>query len=737
MERRGFLKLSAAAAGAGLLVPLHEIARGAGAAQRTQVPISGGALPQFVDPMPALEFVQAGTERLTLHMRELRTSVLPTGFSPPDGPYRGTWTWGYLQPGQTQRASYLGPVILARRGIPTEIAWVNDLGTTADSHVLAYTRSTDQTLHWADPANDGVNACAETVEPANPPTGECAEHYDGPIPAAVHLHGGEVPSALDGGPDAWFTSDGSTQGHAYYTADPSLANAAVYRYPNQQEPAATWFHDHTLGATRLNVYAGLAGAYVVTDPDVERDDLPAPTPLVIQDRMFDTRGQLFFPAGVPFVPNPEHPFWVPEFVGDTIVVNGRVWPYLEVEARRQRFIIVNGSNARTYALFLSNQSTGEDGPPLWQIGTDGGYLDHPVEIDPTSSNGARQLVLMPGERADVIVDFAAVAPGTRLLLRNVARTPYPSGETPGGRTTGRILQLRVVPRTGADTTFDPGTGGALRRPMVRLADPAKGTVASDATVDVTRQLTLNEVMGGPSTVGGVDYEGGPLEVLLNNTDYTGESTRTYDDFRAITVGGTTTWYSELPDEGATEVWEIVNLTADAHPIHLHLAQFQLASRQRFDTRAYGTVYERAFPGGADPMIGTVFPPHVYIPGFGPPLDYRAERNPRSGGKQGGNPNVAPFLRGAPRPPAPNEAGWKDTVRAMPGEVTRFVVRWAPTGLPADTPKGDATYAFDPDGGHGYVWHCHIIDHEDNEMMRPMTITPNPEATRTYVRGTDY
>ena len=355
-----------------------------------------------------------------------------------------------------------------------------------------------------------------------------------------------------------------------------------------------------------------------------------------------------------------------------------------------------------------------------------------------SSSGPRQLVLMPGERADVIVDFGTVPAGTRLLLRNAARTPYPSGETPGGRTTGRILQFRVVLRTGTDTTFDPRTGGRPAPPDGPAGGPRRGRRSPRTRQSTSsRQLTLNEVIGAPSTVGDVEYEGGPLEVLLNNTDFTGESTRTFDDFTPITVGGTTSWYSELPDEGATEVWEIVNLTADAHPIHLHLAQFQLAGRQPFDVRAYRTVYERAFLGGTDPMTGKPFPPHVYIPGFGPPLDYRAEHNPRSGGSRAGTRTSTPFLRGAPRPPAPNEAGWKDTVERCPGEVTRFVVRWAPTRLPADTPKAEATYAFDPDGGHGYVWHCHIIDHEDNEMMRPMTILPNREATRTYVRGTDY
>jgi FtsP/CotA-like multicopper oxidase with cupredoxin domain len=670
-------------------------------------------------------------------MREFRTSPLPSGFRGVDGSYAGTWAWGYLPDGSVGRDTYLGPVLVATRGLPTEIAWVNELGTTAESRVLAYTQSTDQTLHWADPAHGGADRCAESVEPATPPVGECAEHYDGAIPAVVHLHGGEVPAALDGGPDAWFTSDGTARGHAYYSRDPSLANGAVYRYPNVQEAAATWFHDHTLGATRLNVYAGLAGAYIVRDPANERDDLPPPTALVIQDRVFDVDGQLYFPAGVPFVPNPEHPFWVPEFLGDVILVNGESWPYLEVERRRQRFLIVNGSNARTYALSLVNQGTGNAGPAIWQIGTDGGYLDRPAPIGGRNAGGLEHLVLMPGERADVIVDFSHQHRGAKLVLRNIARSPYPAGETVHGRTTGRVMQFRVVGGDVVDRSYDPASGEPLRRPMVRLADPVTGTVADGVDVHVVRQLTLNEVLGDPTEFAAIAYEGGPLEVLVNNTDYPGMSIRPYGDFVPITAGGVTSYYTELPHEGATEVWEVVNLTADAHPIHLHLAQFQLLNRERFDVPKYMAAYAAAFPGGMDPIGGTTYAPGTYVPGYGPPLDYRADRNPLGGGKDGGNPDVTPFLRGQPTPPPPNEAGWKDTVRMMPGEVTRIVVRWAPTDLPADTPMAQATYPFNPDGGHGYVWHCHIIDHEDNEMMRPTSIVANPAAARSYVPGLDY
>jgi FtsP/CotA-like multicopper oxidase with cupredoxin domain len=558
--------------------------------------------------------------------------------------------------------------------------------------------------------------------PGTPPSPGCASHYDGPIPAVVHLHGGEVPPVLDGGPDAWFTSDGAYKGHGYYSyPGTDLGNQAVYRYPNTQEGAPIWFHDHTLGATRLNVYAGLAGGYLITDPANDPPNLPGIVPLIIQDRMFDTTGQLYFPAGIPFNPNPDHPFWVPEFTGDTMVVNGKAWPFLRVEPKRYRFLFLNGSNARTYELFLTNPVSKLNGPALWQIGTDGGYLDTPVKIDPNAPAGQLlRLVIMPGERAEVIIDFAGLAPGTRLQLKNVAKTPYPNGAAVPGNTLGRIMEFRVVASTGPDTTFNPAATGAVLRnsPMVRLANPATGTLARGVTASKVRQLTLNEVLAPPSVVGGVAYPGGPLEVLVNNTKWSGRQAPTGGvraDFTAVTINGVTAYYSELPNEGDTEVWEIINLTADAHPIHTHLTQVQILNRQSFDVRKYLAAYAAAFPGG------------VALDGYGPPGTYDVFN---ADGAIGGNPAVSPFLKGVARPPAANEAGWKDTMIMLPGQVTRFVVRYAPTDKLID--DANLVYPFDPNaGGHGYVWHCHIIDHEDNEMMRPYAVNPKP-VSRTYI-----
>lgn len=782
LTRRHFLRAAgaAAAAGAGLAaMPRLGMSRlvQQALAQGGQTPLPGRSIAQFVDPLPLLsvaggpmQTVIAGTSEILLNMGEFRSNVMPSTFVPAAGTYAGTWVWGYINGDSiptTRQGTYIGPVIVATRDTPTQVRYRNSLGDTP-TQVLAWLDSTDQTLHWADPLNGEANECASAVNDVlvlngtrQIPSGDCAQHYAGPIPAVAHLHGGEVPPVIDGGPDAWFLSTAPdttafpharVHGHGYYTSTVpgvvTAANEAVYRYPNAQEAAPIWFHDHVLGLTRLNVFTGLAGAYPIVDPNLT---LPAGlhpvglqrgstvdflVPMVLQDRMFDVNGQLFFPAGVPFNPNPEHPFWVPEFVGDTIVVNGKVWPFLNVKPQRYRFLFINGSNARTYELFLTNPVTKVNGPPMWQIATDGGYLDAPVKIDPNTAPLPR-LLLMPGERADVIIDFAGLA-GQTLLLRNVGRTPFPKGAPPDGATLGRIVQIRVTqPFSGPDTSYNPASGTPLRQPMVRLVNPVTGTPAAGVIPNRTRQLTLNEVLAPPVTIDGAAYPGGPLEILVNNTKYDGaqvtaDSTEgVRSDFTATSVNGITSYLSELPNEGETEVWEIVNLTADAHPIHTHLTQFQIMNRQSFNTSKYAGAYAAAFPGG------------VYTPAFGPPLDY-GTGNPRA---LGGSPDITPFLQGPPRPPAANEAGWKDTVMVPPGMVTRFMVRYLPTNVSTD-PLAEAAGAYpfdpgapivpdDPDTNHGFVWHCHIIDHEDNEMMRPYRVTPKSGATRSYHQTVDY
>jgi spore coat protein A, manganese oxidase len=676
---------------------------GAPGAQAQQVPLNSNKIPQFVDPLPLLSVQGGPIETVTapsqnIYMREFKASVLPATTKLSNKvPYTGTWVWGYRTSNTATPAltdTYIGPVFVATRNTPTEIKWVNNLPTSkASSSLPFWWASTDQTLHWADPLNSGMQMT----------------NYDGPVPAAVHLHGGEVPPVLDGGPDAWFTSDGNYKGPAYYTKPGAAPNEAIYRYPNSQEAAPIWFHDHALGITRLNVYAGLAGGYIITDDGTNPPNpaiLNDPTkiiPIVIQDRMFDTNGQLFFPnVGI----NPmDHPFWVPEFVGDTIVVNGKSWPFLNVGRNTYRFLFLNGSNARTYELDLFDRATGLPGPPMWVTRTDGGYLDNPVKLDPVLK---QKLVIMPGERYDVIIDFSAAGgyAGQVLELRNTARTPYPGGAPVSGGTTGRIMRFNVqavTPKNPPTIAYTPTATDTLRTaPIERVT----GVIP-----DKKRQLTLNEVMG----------MGGPLEILVNNTKW------------AAAI-------SENPREGNVEVWEIINLTVDAHPIHTHLTQFQLINRQAFDAKGYTAAYNTSFPGGT--VGGVTYQPGAYMPGYGPPLAYNT---PNADGAFGGNPPLQTgafnYLLGLPVAPLPQENGWKDTVIAYPGQVTRIAIRYAPMDA---TVAGENYYPFDPNAlGGDYVWHCHIIDHEDNEMMRPTQVDPLGSSTnpgtpiRTYVQGADY
>ena len=602
---------------------------------------------------------------------------------------QGTYVWGYRVGNMPPH--YPGFTIEAQRGTPTTVSYLNNLPLQPR---LQQYLTIDQTLHWADPLKE-----MGSFSP-----------YAGPPPIVTHLHGGEVPSVFDGNPESWFTSGQAQSGPAFTTN--------VYTYPNAQPATTLWFHDHALGITRVNVYAGLAAFYLIRDAydtGVAGTGLDLPSgqyevELAIQDHQFDTSGQLFFPAGEAAglngtPPNPEtHPFWIPEFFGDAIVVNGKTWPYLNVEPRRYRFRILNACNARFLEMKIA-RSSGRPGPVIWQIGTDGGLLDTPVALRDSGKRRNGSLLLAPAERADIIIDFADFAHETLVVL-NTANAPYPSGDPPDPKTNGQIMQFRVDrPRQGRDASFDPAVPWATLREgkhqppvIVRLTDPDRGTIAHGVTISRRRQLILVEVEG----------DGGPLEVLVNNTRWDGKRESSGAPIPGFKPDGRGNWVSELPQIGSTELWEIINLTEDAHPMHLHLVQFQLLNRQKIREEQYEADYSAAFPGGN------------FIPGFGPPDDYDT---PNSDFAIGGNPAVSPYLQGSWRSPGPGEDGWKDTIRSFPGEVTRLVIRWTPLDTPVRAARpGVNLYPFDPTVGPGYVWHCHILDHEDNDMMRPYSPT---------------
>jgi spore coat protein A, manganese oxidase len=634
-----------------MLLPLASIST---AAPPAPLPwIDPKTIPQFVTniegPPPVFEptNIYDGSGNLirqeyVVHMTTHTQQLLPAGF-----PQTPVWVYagnamdpltgaslGYLK--NSPAASFE-----ATRGVPVQVRYLNEI--TVDEMFAV-----DPTLHWANPNN--MPGHMELT----PPFQTFPPGYDGTITAlnpngwdaqgnvalVPHLHGGEVQSTSDGGPDAWFTATG-TRGSGYSSVDPSEplgSNGTTYYYPNEQQAGTLWYHDHALGITRINVMSGLAGFYLLRDPaDPVASSLPTgkyEVPLAIQDRTFKPDGSLYFDT-VGLDPT-VHPYWMPEFFGNTIMVNGVVWPNMNVDQGQYRFRLLDGSNARFYTVQFKAPALGIK-LPFTVIGSDDAYLKAPVVLN--------ELTMAPGERYDVLVDFSGLPAGTKVIMTNTAKTPFPMGASPDPKTTGKVMQFTVTANTG----FVPMVLPTPLNPTLAGAYPNLPAASKQ------RVLTLFEMMGAL----------GPTMILLNGQMWMEP-------------------VSELPVYGSTEEWVIVNPTADTHPIHLHLVQFQLVSRQRMDTATYQTDW-MTLNGGMPPYNGPV----SELP-------------------------IAPYLKNKVRLATPLEQGWKDTIQMHPGEVTIIRVRFAPT-------DGSGTYTFDPTVGPGYVWHCHIIDHEDNEMMRPFQV----------------
>jgi len=642
MTRSRFLGYGTA--GAVLLMAPWRFMEGArgGALQAFAAPtLPGSAIPKYLQPLvipPAMPptAVDRGIDYYEIAVRQFQQQILPPGLP-------ATTVWSYGSVNHPGTFNYPAFTIEARNGRPVRAKWINDL-VDASGNYLPHLLPVDPTLHWANPPG-GQNG-----RDMRPDFSSTPGPYTGPVPIVTHLHGGEnTLQDSDGFAEAWYlpaaknVPSGYAKVGTWYQAFRAEAQArlgqawtpgtAVFQYANEQRAATLWYHDHTLGMTRVNVYAGPAGFYLVRggSDDLAPGVLPGPAsgvgadpfgryyeiPLAIQDRSFNDDGSLFYPdsreffdgfAG-PYIGEDESdisPIWNPEVFGDTIVVNGRTWPYLEVEQRRYRFRFLNGCNSRFLILRLSRNSL-----RFWQIGSEGGFLPAPVEL--------AELLLSPAERADVIVDFTRVPVGTEVRLLNLGPDEPFGGGKPGKDfepanpdTTGQVMQFRVVPRIGSDSSTPPD----------RLTLPAITPLPAATN---TRRLSLNEE--DSATLADV----GPRAALLGtlNPDGTGNALD-WDD--PIT---------ENPAVGSTEVWELYNFTEDAHPIHVHEVQFQVVNRQPFG--------------------------------------------------------------GAWRPPESWETGFKDTVIAYPGEITRIKSRFGVAGL--------------------FVWHCHIVEHEDNEMMRPYRIGP--------------
>lgn len=501
-----------------------------------------------------------------------------------------TTVWGY-------DGQFPGPTIEAEQGEPIYVRWQNDL---PDEHLLPV----DTTVH-------------EEMIPYD---------IDG-VRTVTHLHGGNVEAASDGKAMGWFTRDFEETGPKFEKKD--------YYYVNDQPPATLWYHDHAVGITRLNVYAGLAGFYLLRNDHERELGLPEDEyeiPLVIQDRSVDEDGLLFYPSAVSEDRGGDDSYpetsIVPEFYGDVPVVNGKAWPRLSVEPETYRFRLLNGSNSRYYNLELleydeASGETGDTGPSFVQVGNDGGLLSEPVEIDGRLEMGA-------GQRADVTVDFSDYA-GETLLLHNDAPSLYRGSVEDSGETKP-LSEIVLVDVAESGSAEEPET---VPETLTDVPD------LRAESVDQHRHLTL--------APGSDEY--GRMKHFLGNREQ--PSGYALDD--PVT---------EEPELGTTEIWSIANNTAMSHPMHLHLVHFQVLGRE-------------------------------------PLSDYDSDTD-------GVDPDSL-------ESPEPYELGWNDVVTVDPAEVVHVIVHF-----------GEYEGLFNDQTGE-YMWHCHMIEHEDYDMMRPFRVLPAADS----------
>jgi spore coat protein A, manganese oxidase len=633
--------------------------------------------------MPA-KFKSKFFDYYEIAVRQFQQQILPTqdidgNHLPP------TTVWSYGPAGESTvdneglhaaaGGHYFYPAftIEAKNGQPVRVKWVNEL-KHGDGTFRPHLLPVDQTLHWANPPG------GEMGRDMRPTFTETPGPYTGPVPIVTHLHGTVgVGDESDGYAEAWYLPDAKDIPYGYADEgtwydffkvkaflkfwQPWEKGSAVFQYPNEQRASTLWYHDHTLGMTRANVYAGPAGFYLLRGgPDdrnlkfnppsetlgvgVNPKDIITEIPIAIQDRSFKPDGSLFFPPSRacfgdvppegPFIPDSDiSPIWNPEFFGNTMVINGQTWPYLNVEQRRYRFRLLNGCNARFLILKFNHPDV-----KVWQIGNEGGFLPEALDVSTFPAPYKNRILLGPAERADLIVDFSEVPAGTRFKLRNFGPDEPFSGGAPvdncrpdidmvcfapaDPETTGQVMEFRVAAVTGKDNTKRPEH---LQFPNIKnLVDGAKRPLALLEEMSMFFDAPRAALLGTMS--GGIPIPKMWMEGITEN-----------------------------PRVGETEVWELYNFTGDAHPIHIHEVHFQVLNRQSLVTNDAGDVIIPATPTG---------------------------------------PRRAPEVW--------EKGAFKDTVIAYPGEVTRVRAKFDKPGL--------------------FVWHCHIVDHEDNEMMRPYFIGGN-------------
>jgi FtsP/CotA-like multicopper oxidase with cupredoxin domain len=595
-------------------------------------------------------------DKYKIAMRQFAQRIL----SPPH-PVTTVWSYGSIDhPGTVLEGgtfNYPAFTIEAAWNKTTQVLWRNDL-VDANGDYLPHILPVDQTLHWANPPGGVDFRDRRGLDP---------DPYTGPVPMVTHVHGAHTTEDSDGYAEAWYLPDADNTPAGYATTGTFFdyfnskynhgwkPGTAAFKYPNDQPATTLWYHDHTLGMTRVNVYAGPAGYWLIRGgpndmdlgyvaPGVGDDPLGEYTeiPIVIQDRSFNYDGSLFYPDNraffegldpsqlqIPFIPDTAcegpsdvSPIWNPEFFGNMMVVNGFTWPYLEVEQRRYRFRFLNGCNSR----FLILKT--DDGTPFYQIGAEQGFLPSTVQLN--------ELLMAPAERADVVMDFTNVSVGAEVTLLNLGPDEPFGGGVPGVHfdpadpgSTGQVMQFRVKAATSPDTSILPTT-----LPTPPTLGPPDETRAVSLNEEESATVKVSEDGSGNLVLDCENGEAfGPTAALLGTVGQGEGEPRTWSE--AIT---------EIPALGAIEDWEIHNFTEDAHPIHVHLVKFEVLDRED----AQGNV----------------------------------------------------------RGPEPWESGFKDTVIAYPDEITRIRAKYDLPGF--------------------FVWHCHIVEHEDNEMMRPFHVGEIPD-----------
>jgi spore coat protein A len=608
-----------------------------------------------------------------------------------------TKLWGYADY-YNQVNRHLGGIVIARRNKPVQMTFVNRL---PPSHILP-----------VDPTVMGGSLPQNRI--------------------ATHLHGGLVPWISDGGPFDWFLPDGRhgdsflNNSVTYPVAPPVLGpGQGEYFYPNNQSARLVWYHDHAFGITRLNASAGIASGYIIRDPAGPEGALIAAglpsyieaggleVPLIVQDKIFKngnpqsvrTYPQYELPVGDLWYPYtydrsrwtlsgtkiPKTPSCIPEYFGDTMLVNGTVYPTATLPPRRVRFRVLNACNGRFLNLqilvkdftadgiTLNSQGTPTNaaGPPILQIGNECGFLNAPVLIpakspfavtfDPFNGNPTcmnHGLLMAPAERADIIVDFNGCAQGTRFVLYTDCPAPFPDGDALNdykphfngcGPDTRTLMEIVIGSANGVPADPPLSLAGLAMDPPP-LVSPANPTVPDGVPV---RRLPLNETF---------DSYGRLFQMLGTDQQVAGGYARAYMDAATETIAA-----------GSTEVWRIFNTTADTHPMHFHLINLQIVSRQPYNVTAF-------LINGTE-LLGTAYAPD------------------------------------------PNEQGWKETIRMNPGEVTTVIAKFdLPANVPFTCPSspragsnGLGVTAPAGQAVHEYVWHCHILEHEEHDMMRPLVV----------------